>query len=127
MKKIITTDMAPKAIGPYSQAVFADGTLYISGQLPINPETDLMASGIEEQTKQVLENIKAILTEVGYNMDDVVKTTVLLKDINDFAVMNNIYAQYFTTKYPARATYQVACLPKNSLIEIETIAYRKSI
>ncbi len=125
MNKIIATDKAPKAIGPYSQAVYAGGTLYISGQLPLNPETGIMAEGIKAQTEQVLKNIQAILEEAKFSMSDVVKTTVLLKDIGNFAEMNEVYAKYFTSKYPARATYQVANLPLNALIEIESIAYRK--
>lgn len=124
MKKIISTDQAPKAIGPYSQAVYFNGTLYISGQLPINPKTGEMPEGIRAQTVQALENVKAILEEAKFDLNDVVKCTVLLKDINDFAAMNEEYAKYYTSKPPARVAYEVANLPKAALIEIETIAMR---
>lgn len=124
MKKIIATDNAPKAIGPYSQAVYINGQLYISGQLPINPETGKMPEGIKAQTEQALKNVKAILEEAKFTLDDVVKTTVLLNDIDDFAAMNEVYAEFYTTKYPARAAYQVANLPLGALVEIETIAVR---
>lgn len=124
MKKIISTDKAPKAIGPYSQAVYLNGQLYISGQLPINPETGKMPEGIKAQTEQALKNIKAILEEAKFTLDDVVKSTVLLKDINDFAAMNEVYATFYTSKPPARAAYEVANLPLGALVEIETIAIR---
>jgi len=124
MKKIISTDKAPKAIGPYSQAVYFNGTLYVSGQLPINPESGEMPNGIVAQTKQALENVKAILEEAKFSLNDVVKSTVLLNDINDFAAMNEVYAEYYTSKHPARATYEVANLPLGALVEIETIAIR---
>ncbi len=124
MKRIISTNKAPQAIGPYSQAVEANGQLYISGQIPLHPETGEMPQGIEAQTRLVFENIKAILMEAGYSFADVVKSTVLLKDINDFAVMNSVYAEYYTENPPARAAYEVANLPKNALIEIETIAIK---
>lgn len=125
MKKIISTENAPQAIGPYSQAVYYDGTLYVSGQLPINPETGKMPEGIKAQTDQALKNVKAILEEAKFTLDDVVKSTVLLKDINDFADMNEIYANYYEKKPPARAAYEVANLPLGALVEIETIALRK--
>lgn len=125
MKKIITSENAPKAIGPYSQAVYFDGSLYISGQLPINSETGKMPEGIKAQTEQALKNVKAILEEAKFTLDDVVKSTVLLKDINHFADMNEVYATYYTKKPPARAAYEVANLPMGALIEIETIALRK--
>ncbi len=125
MNKIISTDQAPKAIGPYSQAVYANGTLYVSGQLPLIPETGQLAQGIASQTEQALKNIQAILTEAKFTLADVVKTTVLMKDLSQFAEMNEVYARFFTTKYPARATYQVAKLPLDALIEIECIAHRK--
>ncbi len=124
MKKIISTENAPKAIGPYSQAVYFNGTLYISGQLPINPETGKMPEGIKAQTDQALKNVKAILEEAKFNLNDVVKSTVLLKDINDFADMNEVYAQYYDSKPPARVAYEVANLPMGALVEIETIALR---
>ena len=123
MNKKIETEKAPAALGPYSQAVKAGDTLYISGQVPLVMETgELAGSDIKTQTKQALENIKAILTEAGAEMSNVVKTTVLLKDMADFAAMNEVYATFFTGIYPARATYQVVALPKDALIEIEAIA-----
>jgi 2-iminobutanoate/2-iminopropanoate deaminase len=123
MKKAIETKNAPAAIGPYSQAIAMGNTLYISGQLPLSPSTGLFAGDdIVSQTKQCLENMKAILAEAGVDMDNVVKTTVLLKDISDFGMMNEVYASYFTGTCPARAAFQVAALPKNALVEIEAIA-----
>lgn len=124
MSKIeINSQHAPAAIGPYSQAINVDGTLYISGQLPICPETGAFYSEeIVGQTKQSLENIVAILKEAGGSMKNVVKTTVLLKDMNDFAAMNEVYAAYFEAPYPARAAFQVAKLPKDARVEIEAIA-----
>lgn len=124
MKKIISTDKAPKAIGPYSQAVYVSGHLYISGQLPIDPETGKMPDTIAAQTEQALKNVKAILEEAKFTLDDVVKSTVLLKDIKDFAAMNEVYATFYTAKPPARAAYEVANLPLGAMIEIETIAIR---
>ncbi len=124
MKKIISTPDAPKAVGPYSQAVEANGTLYISGQIPLDPATGKMTEGIEAQTVQVLENVRAILTAAGYTFADVVKTTVLLADMNDFGAMNAIYARYYTVDMPARACFQVAKLPMGALVEIETIAVK---
>lgn len=123
MKNKIETMNAPVAIGPYSQAIQAGNTIYISGQLPIDPKTgEFSGDNIASQTKQSLENIKAILSHTGNDMSSIVKTTVLLKDIGDFAAMNEIYAAYFTGVCPARAAYQVAALPKNALVEIEAIA-----
>jgi 2-iminobutanoate/2-iminopropanoate deaminase len=122
MKRIISTTNAPAAVGPYSQAVEANGTLYVSGQLPLNPVTGRMATGIEAQTEQVFANIRAILLEAGYDFSDVVKSTVLLADIADFATVNAIYAKYYTVDMPTRAAYQVAALPMGALVEIETIA-----
>jgi len=124
MKKIISTDNAPKAIGPYSQAIYFNGQLFISGQLPIDPATGKMPEGIAAQTEQALKNIKAILEEAKFTFDDVVKSTVLLKDIKDFAAMNEVYGKYYSMKPPARAAYEVANLPLGALIEIETIAMR---
>jgi 2-iminobutanoate/2-iminopropanoate deaminase len=124
MKRIIATEKAPKAIGPYSQAVYFNGQLYISGQLPIDPATGKMPEGIAAQTEQALKNIQAILEEAKFTFDDVVKSTVLLKDIKDFAAMNEVYAKYYASKPPARAAYEVANLPLGALIEIETIALR---
>lgn len=122
MKKIETKN-APAAIGPYSQAIQAGNTIYISGQLPIDPTTGQFAGDdIVSQTKQSLENIKAILDQANAKMINLVKTTVLLKNIADFAAMNEVYSTYFTGDCPARAAYQVAELPKNALVEIEAIA-----
>lgn len=124
MKKIIATQNAPKAIGPYSQAVEANGTLYISGQIPINPTNGTMPATIAEQTAQCLDNIGAILKAAGYTFENVVKSTVLLNDMADFDAMNEVYAKYYTNNMPARAAYQVARLPKGALVEIETIAVK---
>lgn len=123
MKKIINTESAPAAIGPYSQSVLAGNILFISGQLPINPETGKFAGNdIKSQTEQSLKNIESILEKAGCTMDNVVKTTVLLNDMGNFAKMNEVYAKFFTKDYPARAAYEVAKLPKDALVEIEAIA-----
>ena len=122
MKRIIASPDAPKAIGPYSQAVELNGTLFVSGQLPIDPVTGVMPEGIEAQTRASLKNIGAILAAAGLGYADVVKTTVLLADIADFAAMNAVYAEYFPEKAPARVCYQVAALPKSALVEIDAIA-----
>jgi 2-iminobutanoate/2-iminopropanoate deaminase len=124
MNKIIHTGLAPQAIGPYSQAVEANGTLYISGQLPIDPATGLMPESIEAQTEQALKNIGAILHEAGYDYADVVKSTVLLTDLDDFAAMNGVYAAFYPENSPARAAYQVVKLPKGAKIEVETVAVK---
>lgn len=124
MKRIISSPLAPKAVGPYSQAVEVGGTLYISGQLPIDPATGKMTEGIEAQTARSLDNIRAILEEAGYTLDDVVKSTVLLANIGDFAAMNGVYAKYYTKDMPARVCYEVANLPMGALVEIETIAVK---
>lgn len=125
MKKIISTSSAPGAIGPYSQAVEANGTLYISGQVAINPATGkLVDGGITQQTEQVMRNIKAILIAAGYSSGDVVKSTCLLSDMSDFKAMNEVYAKYYTTDQPARAAFAVKGLPLGALIEIETIAVK---
>lgn len=125
-KNIVNTTAAPAAIGPYSQAVSASGDLcFVSGQLPINPATgEFAGSTIAEQTRQSLENIQAILKAAGMGMENVVKTTVLLKSIGDFGTMNEIYGQYFKENCPARAAFQVAALPKDALVEIEAIAVK---
>ena len=125
MKKIINTPKAPAPVGPYSQAVEVDGTLYISGQIPVNPETGAIPPTIEEQTRQVMENIKAILDAAGYSFDDVVKSTVLLTDMGNFKAMNAIYAEYYKENPPARAAFAVRELPLGVLVEIATIAYKK--
>lgn len=123
MKRIIETRNAPQAIGPYSQAVEIEGTLYISGQVPLDPETmKVVSGGIREQTAQVMKNIGAILEAAGYSFKDVVKSTCLLSDINHFKDMNDVYGQYYTEKHPARAAFAVKDLPLGVLIEIETIA-----
>jgi 2-iminobutanoate/2-iminopropanoate deaminase len=123
MKKIISTDKAPQAIGPYSQAVLANGFMFISGQIPVDYATGKIAGvGIKDQTRQVLENIKAVLAAENLTLDAVVKTTVYLTDMTTFADMNEIYQGYFKTDAPARATVQVSRLPKDVLVEIEAIA-----
>lgn len=122
MKRIIASPLAPKAVGPYSQAVELNGTLYVSGQLPVDGATGKMPEGIEAQTRQSLDNIGHILKEAGLSYNDVAKTTVLLKDIADFAAMNAVYAGYFTADKPARVCYQVAALPMGALVEIDAIA-----
>ena len=125
MNKAISTPNAPAAIGPYSQGIAAGNTAYISGQLPIDPATgEFAGADIASQTRQSLTNMKAILEANGMTMGDVVKTTVLLADIADFAAMNAVYAEFFTAPYPARAAFQVACLPKNALVEIECVAVK---
>ena len=124
MKKVIYTENAPKAIGPYSQAIETNGTLYISGQIPINPATGQMPEGIKEQTEQVMKNIGAILNAAGYSYSNVVKSTCLLSDMNNFQAMNEIYGEYYRENPPARAAYGVVKLPLGALIEIETIAVK---
>jgi 2-iminobutanoate/2-iminopropanoate deaminase len=122
---LVTTDLAPAAIGPYAQAVRFGNLIFTAGQTPIDPATQqLVHGGIAEQTKQVLENLKAILEEAGSSLDRVVKATVFLKDLNDFSTMNAIYAEYleFDGEAPARTTVEVSRLPKNALVEIELIA-----
>ncbi len=123
MKRIIQTSNAPAAIGPYSQAVEVNGTLYISGQIPLDPASmKIVEGGIQEQTTQVLTNIGAILKEAGYDYTDVVKSTCLLSDMSDFKAMNEIYGRFYTENPPARAAFAVKDLPMGVLIEIETIA-----
>lgn len=125
MKKIITTNKAPKAIATYSQAVEINGFLYISGQIAIDPETGTMVEGgIQEQTERVLKNIKGILDDSGYSLQNVVKTTCILSDIGNYKQMNEVYVNYFNHESPARAAYAVSSLPMNALIEIEAIAYK---
>ena len=123
MKKIISTDRAPKAIGPYSQAVRANGFVFLSGQIPLDPKTQQIVEGdVSVQTERVMENLKGVVEAAGSSLHHVVKTTVFLKDMNDFAAMNEVYARYFTAAPPARSTVQVARLPKDALVEIEMIA-----
>ena len=125
MKRIINTQNAPAAIGPYSQAVEANGTLYISGQIPINPTVGkIEAVDITSQTEQVFANINAILTEAGFSFLDVVKSTVFLSDIADFAGMNEVYKRYYQSECPARSAFAVKALPLGALVEIETIAVK---
>jgi 2-iminobutanoate/2-iminopropanoate deaminase len=128
MKRIITSLNAPAAIGPYSQAIEANGTLYVSGQVPINPATGkLVEGGIREQTNQVLKNIGAILKEAGYDYKDVVKSTCLLSNMDDFKEMNDVYGQVYRENPPVRAAFGVVRLPLGALIEIETIAVKASL
>jgi 2-iminobutanoate/2-iminopropanoate deaminase len=123
MKKIINTTNAPAALGPYSQAVEANGMLFISGQVPVNPATGkLVEGGIVEQTQQVMKNIEAILTEAGYSFSDVIKSTCLLSDMSNFAAMNEVYGSYYKENPPARAAFAVKELPLSVMVEIETIA-----
>jgi len=122
-KKIIASEKAPAAVGPYSQAVECNGFLYVSGQLPIDKNTgEFVPGGVKEQTEQSLKNISYILEEAGYSFDDVLKSTVYLADISDFAAMNEVYAKFFKEPYPARVAYAVASLPKGALVEIDVVA-----
>ncbi len=123
MKKVISTTKAPAAIGPYSQAIRVGNLVYTSGQIPIDPATgNFVEGGIKEQTRQSLTNVKAILEETGLSMADVVKTTVFMADMNDFADMNSVYAEFFAEPYPARSAVAVKTLPKGALVEIEVVA-----
>ena len=125
MRRVVSTKKAPGTIGPYSQAVEVNGTLYISGQVPLNPDTgELAGDTITEQTEQVLKNIRFIVNAAGYSMKEIVKTTCMLQDMNDFAEMNKAYKKFFPDNPPARAAYEVAKLPLNVKIEIEAIAAR---
>lgn len=124
MKQVIATENAPKAVGPYSQAIEVNGTIYISGQIPVVPADGSVPQTIEEQTRQSLKNIGAILEKAGAEYRNVVKTTVLLADIADFAAMNAVYSEFFTEEKPARACYQVAALPLGVKVEIEAIAVK---
>ena len=123
MKTIISTEQAPKAIGPYSQAVVANGWAFLSGQIPLDPATNQLISGdIAAQTERVLENLKSVLEAAGSSLDRVVKTTVYLKDMGEFAKMNEVYGRYFATNAPARATVEAARLPRDVSVEIDCIA-----
>lgn len=124
MKQVLATDQAPAAIGPYSQGIAAGETVYVSGQLPLDPATGTFPEGIVAQTAQSLKNIQAILAQQGMTLANVVKTTVFLADINDFAEMNKVYGEFFTQPYPARSAVQVAKLPKDAPLEIECIAVK---
>jgi len=121
--KAISTQKAPAAIGPYSQAIYVGNLVFTSGQIPINPETGVIVEGgIKEQTRQSLTNVKAVLEGAGLSMGDVVKTTVFMADMNDFADMNSVYAEFFSEPYPARSAVAVKTLPKGALVEIEVVA-----
>lgn len=123
MLKKINSDKAPEAIGAYSQAIVVNGFLYTSGQIPLAPKTgEIVSGGIEEQTRQVMDNLKHILFEAGLDFNNIVKTTIYIKDMNDFSKINSVYAQYFCEPFPARSCVEVARLPKDVLIEIEAIA-----
>ena len=125
MKKVISTQNAPAAIGPYSQAILVNDFLFASGQLGIDPSTgEFVAGGVPEQTEQIFRNIKAVLDESGFSIDQVIKTTVFLADMADFQDMNTVYAKHFREPYPARSAVAVKTLPKNALVEIEIIANR---
>lgn len=123
MKKVVASSRAPQAIGPYSQAIISNGFIYLSGQIPLDPATgQMVAGGIAEQTARVMDNLKAVLEECGTSLEHVVKTTVYMKDLGEFAAMNEVYGRYFTMEPPARATVQVAALPRDAKVEIECIA-----
>ena len=125
-KTVVHSDAAPKAIGPYSQAIIANGFVFCSGQTPIDPATgNLVPGGIEEQTHQVFKNLKAVLAAAGTDLEHVIKSNVFLKDMNNFTTMNGIYASYFTGSPPARSTVEVARLPKDCMVEIEMVALLK--
>ncbi|MGC7872660.1 RidA family protein [Desulfosporosinus sp. SYSU MS00001] len=124
MNEAIKTEKAPKAVGAYSQAIKAGGYLYTSGQIPIDPKTGVFVEGgVEAQTKQVMENLKQVIQEAGLDFDDVVKTTIFILDMGDFAAVNKVYEQYFKKTLPARSCVGVASLPKGALVEIELVAY----
>lgn len=122
MPEVVSTQMAPQAIGPYSQAIKHGGLVYVSGQIPLKPDGELIAGGISEQTRQVLTNLHHILEAAGSKLENVLKTTVFLQDMNDFAEMNKIYSEFFAEHKPARATIQVARLPRDVSVEIEVVA-----
>lgn len=124
MKKVISTDKAPAAIGPYSQAIEVNGMIYTSGIIPVVPATGEIPTGIEAQADQAIGNLAALLKEAGTGTENVIKTTVFIKDMNDFAKVNEIYAKYFVGMYPARSCVEVARLPKDVLIEIEAVAIK---
>ncbi len=124
MKSIVLTERGPKPIGPYSQAVKSNGFVFVSGQIALDPKTaEFVGTDVSSQTERVMENLKAILEAAGTSLSHVVKTTVYLKDMNDFAAMNEVYAKYFTASPPARSTVQAARLPKDALVEIDVIAF----
>lgn len=121
-KRVIATDKAPAAIGPYSQAIEVNGLIYTSGMIPVIPQTGEIVEGIEAQAKQALTNVKNLLESAGSSMDKVIKTTVFIKDMNDFAAVNAVYATFFTGAFPSRSCVEVARLPKDVLIEVEAVA-----
>lgn len=124
-KQLFNTENAPAAIGPYNQAIKAGGTLYVSGQIPLIPETmELITSGVADETHQVLKNVQAILTHAGYTLNDVVKASIFIANMDDFATINEVYAQYFTENQPARECVAVKTLPKNVNVEISVIAWK---
>lgn len=125
MKKIISSADAPKAVGPYSQAIEKNGILFLSGQIPLDPLSgQIVGNTVEQQTQQVLKNLNAVLNAAGCSLDDVVKTTVFLTNIDDFATVNAVYGRYFTTEFPARSAVAVKALPKGAMVEIEAIAIK---
>ena len=124
MKKVISTTNAPAAIGPYSQAIAANGFVFASGQIPVNPATGEIPEGIEAQAEQVMKNMQNLLAAAGTSLEQVVKTTVFIQSMNDFAAINGIYSKYFDKDCPARSCVEVACLPKNVLLEMEAIAVK---
>lgn len=124
--KLISTEQAPAAIGPYSQALDLGNLVYLSGQIPVDPSTGVIPESIEEQTKQSMENVSAILREAGLTLSNVVKTTIFLSDLADFAAMNAVYESFLTKPYPARSCVQVAAIPKGAKVEIECIAVREA-
>jgi 2-iminobutanoate/2-iminopropanoate deaminase len=124
MKDVVLTDRGPKPIGPYSQAIKSNGFVFVSGQIALDPKTgEFVGADVRQQTERVLENLKAIVEASGVHLNHVVKTTVYLKDMNDFAAMNEVYARYFTLSPPARSTVQAARLPKDALVEIDVVAF----
>jgi len=125
LKKVIATDQAPKAIGPYSQAILVDGTLYLTGQIALDPSSGkLVEGGIEVQTRRVMQNLNAVLDAAGYRFDDVVQTQVFLSNLNHYKAMNSVYATYFDERPPARAVVQAARIPRDALVEIMMVAQR---
>ncbi len=123
--KTIYTNNAPAIVGPYSQAIEVNGFIFCAGQIGIDPKTSTLVEGIENQTKQVMTNIAAVLTSAGVDLSDVVKTTIFVKSLKDYVTVNEIYGSYFTNQKPARSTVEVSCLPKDALVEIEVIAIKK--
>ncbi|MGI6018051.1 MAG: RidA family protein [Marvinbryantia sp.] len=124
MKKVITTDKAPAAIGPYSQAIEVNGMVYTSGVIPVNPETGAVPEEVQDQARQALTSLSHLLEAAGTNLENVVKTTVFIKDMNDFAKINEVYSSFFTGTFPARSCVEVARLPKDVLLEIEAVAVK---